>query len=194
MGRLLLGAVIAAVTMFALGWLFHASGMQNLAFRSLDNGPAAAVQQALAANIGAGTGTYSVPGTGTAEQTAMYGKGPIATIHYNFHGFAAVGGALIGVFVLDLLAALVIALGLSGLSGGRSVEAQRLVLALAVAAAGYIQLKKPLFLHLGWGHFLYEFVADAVTLAVGGLIVARWFLPRAELHHPEAPAAPAEES
>jgi hypothetical protein len=187
MARLLIGALIAAAAMFVIGGLFYASGIQNIAFRSLDNQQAAAVQQVLAASMGAESGTYEVPGTGTAEQTAMYGKGPIATIHYNLHGFPAVaGGSLLAGLVLNLATALLIALGLSGFRSDRSLDAQKLVLAFAVAAALYIQLKDPIFFHHGWWHFIYKFLADAVTLGVGGLIVARWFLPRASAASPPA--------
>ena len=180
MARLIVGALIAAVAMFVIGGIFYASGIQNVAFRTLDNVQAAAVQQALATNIGAETGTFTVPGTGTAEQTAMYGKGPIAMIHYNYRGFPASSGtALLVGFVLDLVVAGLIAFGLAGL-GGRvgSVAAQRAAICFAVAAAAYIQLLDPIFMQQGWWNYLYRFVADAAALTAAGFIIARWVLPR----------------
>jgi hypothetical protein len=47
---------------------------------------------------------------------------------------------------------------------------------VAVAAAGYTHLGEPIYLHHDWGHFIYLFVADGLTLAAAGIIVA-WFLP-----------------
>ena len=47
---------------------------------------------------------------------------------------------------------------------------------IAVAAAAYIHLGEPIFYHHDWGHFIYLFVADALTLAAAGIIVA-WFMP-----------------
>jgi hypothetical protein len=181
MGRLIVGAVAAAAAMFIIGALFYASGIQAVAFRTLDDGRAAAVQQALAVNVGAETGTYVVPGTATAQQTAMYGKGPIATVHYNLHGFPAGPGAeLLKGFVLNILVALVMALGLAGLgvNADGSAAAQRLAICFAVAAAAYIHFKEPIFFHHGWWTFIYQFIVDTLTLAVGGVVIARWFLPR----------------
>jgi hypothetical protein len=180
MGRLIIGAIAAAAAMLLIGGLFYASGIQSIAFRALDDGRAAAVQQALAANVGAETGTYVVPDTGTAQQTAMYGKGPIATIHYNYRGFAAGSGAeILNLVVLDLLVALLMALGLAGLArrGADTSAIERLVICFAIAASAYIHLKEPVFLHHGWWTFIYQFLADALTLALGGFIIARWFLP-----------------
>lgn len=188
MARLILGVLLAAAAMFVIGGIFYASGIQNAAFRTLDNTQAAAVQQALAANIGAETGTFTVPGTGTAEQTAMYGKGPIAMIHYNYRGFPASSGtALLTGFILDLAVAGLIAFGLAGLGGREgSVAAQRAALCFAVAAAAYIQLLDPIFMQQGWWHYIYRLIADAAALAAAGFIIARWFLPRAA----EVPATP----
>ena len=184
MGRMIIGAVVAAIAMFVIGGLFYASGLENIAFRNLDDRQAAAVQQTLAANLGAGTGTYLIPDTHSAEQTAMYGKGPIATVHYNHRGFPAVaGGALLGGLVLDFVVALLLGLGLLGIAGGwrATIPAQRLAICFAVGTAAYAQLKEPIFFHHDWWTFIYQFIVDAITLAVGGLILARWFLPRGEI-------------
>lgn len=188
MARVLLGAVIAAVAMFFIGFIFYASGIQNVAFRNLDNSQAATVQQALAANLPpAGAATYVVPDVATPEQTAMYGKGPIATIHYNSRGFPAMdGSALVGGFVLDLVVALLIGAGLLGLNGARPGTAERAAVLFAIAAAAYIHLKEPLFFHHDWPTFIFSFIADAVTLGAAGLIIARWFLPRAAVATPAA--------
>lgn len=179
MVRVLIGSIVAAVAMFILGFIFYATPLAGLHVDSLDNAQAATVQQTLAANIPA-TGTYIVPDPGTSEQTVMYGQGPIATIHYNSGGFATTdAGALIGGLVLDFFTALLIGAGLIGID--RRVpdlaSRARLVVLFSAGASAYMHLVEPIMYHHGWGHFIYLFIADFITLSAAGLIIARWFLP-----------------
>lgn len=182
--RVIIGAVPAALAMFVIGFIFFASGLQNIATRSLDDAPAAAVQQSLAANL-PGTGTYTVPNPeGSSAQTVMYGKGPIATVHYNMAGYPAMdAGSLLGGLVLNFIVALLIGAALIGID--RRVpdfaSRARVVAILAIAAAAYMHLGEPIYYHHDWPHFIYLFVGDAAALVAAGLIIARWFLPR---HHP----------
>ena len=191
MARVILGAIVAALAMFVIGFLFFATPLAKIGLASVDNVQAAAVQQALAANLPR-TGTYAVPGTDTPEQTVMYGQGPIATVHYNIQGFAPVdSGSLIGGLVLNFIVALLIGTALIGIDrrvpdfGTRA----RVVVLFAVAGAAYAHLGEPLYYHHDWGHFIYLFVADALALAVGGLIIARWFLPRVKAAPEDAPTS-----
>ena len=87
MGRAAIGAVAAAVAMFILGFIFYATPLQKIAVASATDAQAAAVQQAMAANLPR-TGTYFVPDAATAAQSTMYSQGPVATVHYNSGGFA----------------------------------------------------------------------------------------------------------
>lgn len=181
MGRVIIGAVPAAIAMFIVGFIFFASPLARIGTSSLDNPKAAAVQQALAANLPA-TGTYSVPGASTAEQTGMYSAGPIATVHYNIEGFAIPStGSMMGGLLLDFVTALLIGAALIGID--RRVpdftSRARLVAIFSVAASAYMHLGEPIWYHHDWRHFIYLFVADAAALAAAGLIIARWFLPRA---------------
>lgn len=189
-GKILLGALVAAVAMFIIGAIFFATPLRGLGQGNLGNTEAAQVQSALAANLPR-TGTYLIPDGGTQEQTVMYGQGPIATVHYNTEGFAAFdAGSMLAGFVLYLIVALLIATALW------SIERQvrdftsraKVVAVLAVAASAYIHLKMPIFYHHGWGHYFYFFVADALTLAAGGLIIAKWFLPRNRAAPADAPS------
>ena len=192
MGRVILGAAVAAVAMFVIGFIFFASGLQNIATRNLDNLQAASVQQSLAANL-PGTGTYSIPNPDqSSDQTVMYGQGPIATVHYNAKGFAAMDpGALIGGLVLNFIVALLIGAGLIGID--RRVpdfpSRARLAVIGAVAASAYMHLSEPIYYHHDWPHFIYLFVADALALAAAGLIISRWFLPRVRSAPADAPTA-----
>lgn len=186
-GRVILGAMIAAVVMFILGALFYATPVRGMGQGNVPDQQAAEVQRALAANLPE-TGTYIVPDASTDAQTVMYGQGPIATIHYNTGGFASFDStAMLGGFILYLVIALLMAGALYAVE--RQVHdfasRARVVIGLVVMASAYIHLKMPIFYHHGWGHAIYAFVADAVTLGLGGLIIARFFLPH---HRTQAPA------
>ena len=180
MGRVIIGAAVAAVAMFIIGFIFFATPLSGLHVGSVDNMQAAAVQRVLAANLPE-TGTYHVPSADTAEQTVMYGQGPIATVHYNTDGFSTADpAAMLGGLALDFIVALLIGAALIGID--RRVpdfaSRARLVVIFAVAMSAYNHLGEPLWYHHDWGHFIYLFIADAAALAAGGLIIARWFLPR----------------
>ncbi len=180
MGRVLIGSVAAAIAMFVIGFIFFATPLNRIHVDSLENPQAAAVQQALAANL-LSTGTYNVPSTTTPEQSIMYGQGPIATVHYNTKGYpGADPTSMIGGLVLDFVVALLIGAALIGID--RRVpdfaSRARLVVLFAIAASAFTHLGNPIWYHHDWRHFIYLFIADALTLAAGGLIIARWFLPR----------------
>jgi len=182
MGRVIIGSVVAAIAMAAIGFIFFATPLARIGFSSLDNLQAAAVQQSLAANI-PGTGTYSVPRPDTPEQTVMFGQGPIATIHYNVGGFSGFDPAsLLGGLVLQFVVALLIGTALIGID--RRVpdfaSRARLVVLFAIAASAFMRLSEPVYFHHDWRHFIYLFVVNSIVLSSGGLIVARWFLPHAD--------------
>lgn len=174
-GRALVGAVAAAVAMYVLGFIFFASGIQNLAIGDVGNAEAAVIQQALAANLPQ-TGTYSVPDDSTPEQTVMYGQGPIATVHYNSEGFAiGDAAALIGGFVHMFVVALLLALSLLTLARyvPGSGERIRLLLTAVIGTAVFIHLREPIWFHHDWTYAIYALVADVVTLSVAGLIILK---------------------
>jgi len=193
MVRVIVGAAVAAVVMFIIGFIFFGPlGLSNLASRSLDDVPAATIQQTLAANLPA-SGTYFVPAPEhSAQQTVMYGQGPIATIHYNVGGFAAIDTTTMIVgLVFNFIVALLIGAALIGIDRRVTDFPSRAKVAviIAVAAAAFIHLGEPIYYHHDWSHFIYLFVADALMLAAAGIVLA-WFLPN---HAGAAPAdAPTE--
>ncbi len=187
--RVLIGSVVAAVAMLIIGFLFWATPLAGLGMDSADDGQAAAIQQALAANLRE-TGTYQIPSIGTQAQTNMYSRGPIATIHYNMGGFAAEDlSGMLGGLVLNLVTALLIGAALLGID--RRVpdlaSRARVAVIIAVAAAAYCSLGTPIYWHHDWGHAIYVFVTDALALVAAGLIMA-WFLPRASAAAEDATA------
>lgn len=178
MGRVVVGAAVAAIVMFFIGFVFFGTPLAKLGQVSLGDTEAAAVQQALAANLPR-TGTYSVPSVDTQAQTNMYSQGPVATIHYNTHGFAAMDTtALVGGLVFNFVIAFVIGLALAAVADrvGDYASRAKVAVTIAVAAAAFNLLGEPIYYHHDWGHFIYAFVADGLMLAAAGLITA-WFLP-----------------
>ena len=188
MVRVIIGAAVAAIALFIIGFIFFATPLFRLGVASLEDAQAAAVQQSLAANLPR-TGTYSVPGMDTPAQTNMFSQGPIATVHYNTGGFAAVDPTSLAMgLTFNFVIALLIGAALIGID--RRVpdfaSRARVAVIIAVAASAFIHFSEPLFWHHDWGHFIYLFVANSLMLASAGLILA-WFLPRAP-----ATAAPAD--
>ncbi|HEV2865017.1 MAG TPA: hypothetical protein VGX37_00740 [Allosphingosinicella sp.] len=190
MARVIIGALVATIAMFFIGFIFFNTPLARLSVAGIDDAQAAAVQQSLAANLPK-TGTYSVPGVDTPAQTNMFSRGPIATIHYNIRGYAATDlPSLIKGLVLNFLVALLIGAALIGIDrrvpdfGSRA----RVAVIIAVAASAFTHLGEPIYWHHDWPHFLYLFIADALALSAAGVIIA-WFLPRARAAAPaDAPA------
>ncbi|SMF70116.1 hypothetical protein [Allosphingosinicella indica] len=179
-GKVIFGAAAAAIVVFVVGFIFFATPLKGLHVKSLADPNAAALQQSLAANLPE-TGTYRIPSDNTQAQTVMYGQGPIATVHYNSGGFpTADTGAMIGGLVLDYVAMLLIGLALAaaGERIGDFGTRARIVILFALGASAYMHLGEPIWYHHDWGHFTYLFIADAAALIAGGLVLARWFLPR----------------
>ena len=180
--RVIIGSAVASVAMLIVGFIFFASGLQNLASRNLGDVPAGAVRQTLSAHLPA-TGTYMIPNPeGSAAQTIMYGQGPIATIHYNTQGFAAADpGPLVLGLVLNFIVALLIGTALIGIDrrvpdfGSRA----RVAVLIALAASAFTHLGEPIYWHHDWPHFIYLFIADSLALSAAAIIVA-WFLPRSD--------------
>lgn len=190
MGRALIGAVAGAVAMFIIGFIFFATPLQRLALGNLDDTRAAQVQQSLAANLPA-TGTYYVPDGSTAAQSTMYGRGPVAVVHYNMGGFAVADpGVMITGFIHMLIVSILLALWLYGVSKHVVDPVERLkLLGLSVLAATiFMHLGNPIWFHQDWAYAIYLFIADTVSLAAAGVIILR-LLPKsaAAIVNPPAP-------
>ena len=191
-GRALVGAVAAAVAMFIIGFIFFATPLNGIGIKDLPDAQAAAVQTALAQNIPE-TATYAVPSDATAGQTSLYGRGPIATIHYNSKGFAIGDPAtMIAGFIHMLVVALLLAVALSIVSGYvvSFAERAKLLILGTLGATIFMRLGEPIWFHHDWGNAIYLFIADTVSLIVGGLIILK-LLPRAQASAEAAPASEA---
>lgn len=185
MAKTLFGGLLGGVAMFFIGFIFWGTPLSLLAFNHIEEAPSTALQAALAQTLTqSGTGTYSIPATGTAAGSVLYGKGPIATVHFNMAGFPAVDTAsLLQGLLLALLTGVIIALALGAVGSRVTDFASRARVAILFALAGTVwtELGQPIFNHYGWGYWIYLFLSDFIALSAAGLIVARWFLPKGGL-------------
>lgn len=180
MVRLVIGSVAAALAMFVAGFIFWATPLMRIGYSQANEAQSAAVQQALASNL-PHTGVYIVPDPGTQGGTVLYGRGPVATVDYNSAGFAVSdGGAMIGGLVHEWVVALMIGLTLLAVADRVTdfPSRARLVIGLSAAAAVLFTLSQPIFNHGDWRFAIYNLVATLAMLCAGGLVIARWFLPR----------------
>jgi hypothetical protein len=194
--KLLFGSFAAAVAMFLTGFLYFAGPIATIGYTSASETQGAAVQSALAANLPV-TGTYMIPDPSTQSGTTLFGKGPVATVHYNSRGFAADSpdGMLPG-FILYLVVSFFMAGALSQLDRRVADFKSRalIVICFAFASSTLIVLGDPIWLHTDWRYAIFTFIGDVLMLSVAGLILARWFLPtKAELAEP-APTLPVQKT
>jgi hypothetical protein len=191
--KLIFGSLIAAVAMFLAAFIYFAGPIGEAGFARAGENESAIIQQALKTNLGSGgTGTYVIPYPGTQTGTTLYGNGPVATVHFNSNGFPldSADGMIWG-FALFLVAAVLMAAALSQLDR-RVVDFKSratIVICFGLAAATMMVLTDPIFQHWDWRYCIFAFVGNVFVFCVGGLILARWFMPvKAEL----APASPAQ--
>lgn len=184
--RTVIGGLVAGVIIFVMGFIFWATPLGALAFKTAGDPESAALQTALAQNLTrTGTGTYEIPYAGTPQGQTLYGRGPIATIHFNTAGASKEDmGMLLPGFIVAIASGLLIAFGLSAVGGHSFGALARLVMCFSLGFTVWKYLGAPIFNHYGWGYWIYAFVAESIALIAAGLVVARWFV-----RHPEAPVA-----
>lgn len=181
--KVALGSVAAAVAMFFIGFVFWATPLGSIAVSKASDPAAVALQASMAQTLTpTGTGTYMIPSPeGSAENTILFARGPVAMVHFSATGFPAMSGSsMIAGFVLEIVVALVIGLALLGIADRVTDFRSRaqLVVFWALAASGMIHIGEPIWFHVDWPFALYNFLVDAIELSVAGLVIARWFLPR----------------
>jgi hypothetical protein len=190
MFKLFFGSFAAAIAMFFAGFFYFVGPLATIAYTDANETQSASVQAALAANLPE-TGTYMIPNLRTPSGTTLYGKGPVATVHYNSNGFQAeaMDGMIWG-FGLYLIVAFLMAGGLSQLDRRVPDFKSRavVVVCFAFAASALITLGNPIWLHHDWGYAIFAFLGEALVLCIGGLVLARWFLPTVAVL-PETPVA-----
>ena len=168
MRSLPVGAFVAAIMMFFLGFCFYALG-GPLMFSPLDPAAATALQGAVAGVL-TESGTYAAP----ADEAAFM-RGPSAIVNFIAAGEAPAEPMAMGLGFLHLLvSSFLLGLALKAVGGdeGRRV---RVALWIGLVAAFFMHLGDPLWYGFGWRSSLFEFVADGVMLTAAGLVLAKWF-------------------
>lgn len=179
MGKLVIGSLVAAIAMFLLGFVFYGV-LMHLGWSTAPEATQLAVQEALKALPG--TGTYAIPGGESPAMIAAYAAGPVAQIQYNAGGFPMMDPAVFaGGYVHMAVSVFLVGLLLWNLRDRLVSFAERAQVVIAVAAifCVYIHLAGPIWYHTDWRNALYKVVADMIIYVTGGLILARWFVPRA---------------
>jgi hypothetical protein len=181
MFRLALGSLLGGLAQFFVGFVFWGTPLSKLAISRADDGAVANLQAALAQTLTTtGTGTYAIPSPQSGAGTVLYGKGPIAMVHFNTGGFPAMDTtSLVVGFLLSVVTAAMIGGALYVIADKVTLFATRLrvVILFALAATIYLDLGQPVFNHYGPGYFIYLFVSDLLGLVAAGAVIARWFLP-----------------
>lgn len=197
MVRTIIGGLVGGLILFVVGYIFWATPLGEIPYTRAGDAQSAAVQLSLAQNLTeSGTGAYIIPAHQSAQGAVLYAQGPIATVYFNTAGFSPDDMSMIlPGFILALVSGLLMAFGLAAVGGGgRSFSSSaRLVVLFSLGFTVWEYLATPVFNHFGWRYWIYAFTAESVSLILAGLVIARWFLPRAHYEAPAA-AAPAEAS
>ena len=168
MRSIAVGSVVAAVVMFALGFVFYGL-LGTMMYAPLAADVASSVQESLGAGLST-TGTYMVP----ADEAAWM-QGPSAVVSFVAAGDAPAMATAMGLgFAHFLVSALIIGLALKAVRGDFARRA-RTVLWFGLGAAVLMHLGDPIWYGFDWRPAVFAFISDAVMFVAGGLVLARWF-------------------
>ena len=168
MRSLAIGSVVAAVVMFALGFVFFGL-LFPIALSPLGTDAAAAAQAALASNL-PGSGSYMVP-----MDEAAFMAGPAALVNFIAAGDVPSMPVAMGLgFLHFLVSAFLLGMVLRAVGGDFAHQA-KVVLLLGLTASVFMHLGDGIWYGYGWRMPLFEFAADGIMLIAGGLVLARWF-------------------
>ena len=182
MVRTFLGGLVGGVLMFFIGFIFWGTPLSEAAFSRAGDAESAAVQLAMAQNLSrSGTGTYIIPSPSTAQGTVLYGRGPIATVHFNTSGFAANDmGMMLPGLIFALVSGLLMSFGIGAVAKENSfAETARFAILFSLGVTIWTILAQPVFNNYGWPYWIYLFLSESVALIAAGLVIARWFVPAA---------------
>jgi len=179
--RTAIGGLVGGIILFVMGFIFWATPLGELAYKSAPDQQGANLQLSMAQNLTpSGTGAYVIPANNTATGAANYARGPIAIVHFNTSGYSPDDMAMIlPGFIIALASGLLMAFGLAAVGGGgRSFRSTAtLVVLFSLGFTVWTYLAHPIFNHFGWGYWVYAFIAQTTALILAGLVIARWFLP-----------------
>jgi len=168
MVRIVIGSIVGGLAQFFVGFIFWGIPfLSRIPFTVAADAQNAAVQTALAQNLTAtGTGTYYVPWPESAAGTILHGRGPVAMIFFNTHGFPPMDPT-------SLLIGLILSIVVDFASR------MQIVLWMSVATVLYFTLTMPVYNYfMPWGYWIYLGISQLVGFVLGGLVLVRWFMPQ----------------
>lgn len=187
MVRILIGSIVAGLVQFIVGALAWATPIGNLAFTTLGEIETAQVQSALASGLTAtGSGTYFIPSPETAAGTVLLGKGPVALIHFNTHGFPPMDATslLVGL-ILSIFVMVLVGLAVQRLPDFSS--RMRTAVLFAVATVTYFAFSLPVYnFYMPWGWWVFLGIEEFIAFTLGAFVLIRWFIPK-ESEQPQQP-------
>jgi hypothetical protein len=179
MFRIFIGSLVAGLVQFIVGAIAWVSPLGALAFKNLSDAQTAQVQAALASGLtSTGSGTYFIPSPETASGTVLLGKGPVALIHFNTHGFPPMDPtSLITGLVLSIVTMLLVGVAVQQLPDFAS--RMRTTALFAVATVLYFVLSLPVYnFYLPWDWWAFLGIQEFVAFALGAFVLLRFFMPR----------------
>jgi hypothetical protein len=180
MFRILIGSIIAGLVQFIVGAIAWATPIGKLAFTALGDTETAQVQSALAGGLTAtGSGTYFIPSPETAAGTVLLGKGPVALIHFNTHGFPPMAASsLLTGLILSIIVMFLVGLGVQRLPDFAS--RMRTITLFAVATVTYFAFALPVYnFYMPWAWWVFLGVEEFIAFTLGAFVLIRWFMPKA---------------
>lgn len=178
--RILAGSVLGGLVQFLVGFVFWGTPLAGLVYSSGTDAQEAAVQTALAQNLIA-TGTYHIPSMDTAQGAILHGRGPVATIFYNIHGFAQMStSSLIGGLILSIVSLFLLGLALHTVAARVPDFASRMkiVIFASLGVTLYAILGQPTYnFFMPWGYWIYLAISLIAGFVAGGFVLAKWFVP-----------------
>ncbi len=182
MGRLAIGALVAAVAMFLLGWVFYGTPLMQLGEKTASPEAQLQVQEAL--KTLPSSGTYYLPFSQNDPALIAAGEaGPRALIKVNMEGGAPFDAmVMLKGFIHMAATAFLLGLLLWGVRDRLNELGERMTLVFWVAVISMIFARwgEPIWYATDWANALYVGAADFISLMVAGYILARWFVPRTE--------------
>jgi hypothetical protein len=180
--RLLIGSVAGTVAVHIVAFMFWGTSLSEFVRANAGEPGDGELQRALAATLPR-TGHYVVPTPGTPGGVALYNRGPIAVIDYNSSGYPVPGADLpgmIGGLLQGWVTVTLIGFALLIVSERVTDFKSRalLVVGISAASAMMIVFSHAIFSHTEWHYAIYNVVANVSIICAGGLVMARWSLPR----------------
>lgn len=172
--RMILGWLLAAVAMFAVGFAFYATPLSKTAVSTASDATGAQIQAALRGLPH--DGFYAIPNPLTAADANGMLIGPTAFVHAQLAGRPVFDPMTLAKgFAHYLLVAALLGAVLGGVQRGARTG---VAFGIAAVAVLFIHFGGPIWWSYNWQTAGFFAVADFTSLAVGGLVMAWWLRRR----------------